>query len=294
MKRTTILCAVLLLAAAPAALATNGYFTHGTGTMSKSMAGAGVALARESMDTAANPAAAAFLDRGNSASLGLFSPDRQYSIRGNPSGYPQTFGLTPGTVSSESEFFPMPALAMNFRPNESTGIAVSMVARGGMNTDYRTNTFYGADHTGVDLGQMFLNATYARKLAPNHSVGVSVIGVGQRFKASGLEAFGAMTHDAAHLTGNGYDWSFGVGGQLGYLGSLRPDLSIGATWTPQIRMSKFEKYDGLFADHGSFDIPASMQAGLAYKATETVTLALDYQRIHTATWPRSATISCPP
>ena len=280
MRKLTLIAAIALLAAAPAALATNGYFTHGNGTLSKSMAGAGVALPREALDTANNPAAAAFVDRSAEASLALFSPNRQYSVSGSPSGYPQTFGLTPGTVESKSNYFPMPALAMTFRPSETTGYAVSMIARGGMNTNYHASTFYGARHTGVDLAQMFLSGTYGRKITNNHALGISVIGVGQRFKASGLEAFGAFSQQPSALTGNGYDYSYGLGVHLGYLGYVTPKLSIGATYTPKIVMSEFEDYAGLFAENGSFDIPPSINAGLAYKATESVTLALDYQRIH--------------
>jgi long-chain fatty acid transport protein len=280
MKKLTLVLAVALLAAAPAAMATNGYFTHGNGTLSKSMAGAGVALPREAMDTANNPAAAAFVERSGNASLALFSPDRQYSVSGDPSNYPQTLGLTPGTVESESNYFPMPALAMTFRPSDTTGFAVSMIARGGMNTNYHASTFYGSGQTGVDLAQMFLSGTYGRKITQNHALGISLIGVGQRFKASGLEAFGNFSDQPAALSNNGYDYSYGLGVQLGYLGYLTPDLSIGATFTPQILMSEFKDYSGLFAENGSFDIPAAVNAGIAYKATDKVTLALDYQRIH--------------
>ena len=80
--------------------------------------GASTALAQEAHDTDTNPAAAVFVPRGYSAALALFSPDRQYTISGNPSGAPGTFGLTPGTVTSKSKFFPMPSLGMNFRPSE--------------------------------------------------------------------------------------------------------------------------------------------------------------------------------
>lgn len=277
MKKSLI---VLLILIAPAAFATNGYFTHGTGTLNKAMAGAGVALPQETIDAANNPAAAAFLDRGYSASLALFSPDRSYTIKGNPSGYPMTMGLTAGSVTSGSKYFPMPSFAANFRPSDASAVAFSLVAKGGMSTNYPTQTFYGQGNTGVDLMQMFVNTTYAHRISKNHSVGVTVIGVAQRFKATGLEAFSQMSHDPENLTGNGYDFSYGVGGQLGYLGQLTPQFSIGATWTPQIAMSEFEKYDGLFANHGSFDIPTSFEGGIAYKATDTITLAADYQRIH--------------
>ena len=272
--------ALLLVLAAPAAMATNGYFMHGQGTLSKSMAGAGVALPREPFDLANNPAAAAWIDDAWSVELSLFSPDREYSISGVPSQLPQTFGLTPGTVTSDSKYFPMPALGFIYKPSEVSGFGVSMIGHGGMNTDYRTNTFYGASRTGVDLAQLFVNTTYARRFLENHSAGVSLILVGQRFKATGLEAFSAFSSDANRLTGNGYDVSYGAGIQLGYLGYLTPDLSLGATYMPKISMTEFDDYRGLFAEGGSFDIPTAFSAGMAYRATETVTLAADFQRIH--------------
>ena len=108
---------VVLLAAMPL-LATNCYFVHGNSTASKGMAGAGVALAQESLDVAGNPAAAALLEGEYSAGIGLFSPDRSYTVSGAPSGQPGTFGLQPGTVRSESRYFPMPSLSANFRTSE--------------------------------------------------------------------------------------------------------------------------------------------------------------------------------
>lgn len=44
-------------------------------------------------------------------------------------------------------------------------------------------------------------------------------------------------------------------------------------------MSEFERYKGLFAEQGDFDIPASWQAGVAVMATEDITLLLDVQQI---------------
>src|SRR5205814_1064671 len=103
-----------------------------------------------------------FVTPGYSLSLALFNPERQYSVIGAPSGYPGTFGLTPGTVKSKSNYFPMPAAGVNFRPNDRSAVTVNFTAHGGMNTDYRTATFYGSSHTGVDLAQIFLTTTYAR------------------------------------------------------------------------------------------------------------------------------------
>jgi len=98
MKR---LLSILLILVAPAAFATNGYFTHGQGTTSKALAGASTALTQEALDAETNPAAVAFLDSGYSASLALFSPDRSYTVSGAPSGYHGTFGMQQGTVQSK-------------------------------------------------------------------------------------------------------------------------------------------------------------------------------------------------
>lgn len=276
MKR---LLAIFLILVAPAAFATNGYFTHGQGTMSKALAGANAALPQEVLDAEKNPAAAAFVDGGYSASLALFSPDRSYTISGAPSGYPQTFGLQPGTVSSKSKYFPMPSLGFNVRPTERDAVAIDFVAHGGMNTDYRTNTFYGGNHTGVDLMQAFLTGTYARKLTENQAVGITAVVAGQRFKASGLQAFAPMSSDPNALTNRGYDMSYGLGARVGYLAKITPDLSFGAAYAPKIRMSDLKKYRGLFAQEGGFDIPESMSAGIAYKFSP-VTVSLEYQRIN--------------
>lgn len=280
MSRTPVILTLgLALLLAPAAFATNGYFMHGIGTASKAMAGASTALAQEALDAETNPAAGVFVNRGYSVSLALFSPDRGYAVSGAPSGMPQTFGLTPGKVSSESKYFPMPSLGFNFRPSDRSAVTVNLTAHGGMNTDYRTNTFYGADHTGISLSQMFVSTTYARKIGEKQSIGVSAVVAGQQFKASGLEAFGAFSSDPECLTGNGSSWSYGAGVKVGYLAQPLPKLSVGVTWAPTIAMSEFDEYCGLFAEEGSFDIPGSYNAGIAYRMSEPLTVSADYQRI---------------
>ncbi len=279
-RRWLVILAAVALTIAPAAFATNGYFLHGVGTESKAMAGATTALPQEALDADTNPALGVFVARGHSYSLALFSPDRQYKVSGAPSGYPQTFGLMPGTVASKSKFFPMPAAGFNFRPNDVSAFTVNFTAHGGMNTDYRTNTFYGSNHTGVDLAQMFLSATYSYRITQNQSLGISAIIAEQRFKASGLEAFTAFSADPDCLTGNGYRWSHGVGYKVGYYAQPLPRFSFGASYTPTITMSKFGRYCGLFAQDGRFNVPGSANAGIAFKAAEPLTLTADVQRIH--------------
>jgi long-chain fatty acid transport protein len=44
-------------------------------------------------------------------------------------------------------------------------------------------------------------------------------------------------------------------------------------------MTSFDKYAGLFADQGDFDIPSTWVIGVAIKPTEKIDIAVDYQRM---------------
>ncbi len=277
MKRSALVL-VLALAAVPL-FATNGYFLHGQGPVNKAMAGAGSALPQDPLAAASNPAAIAFVDAGMIANLALFNPNRSYTVTGMPSGMQGTFGLMPGTVDSESELFLMPSIAANWRPSDRFAFALSAVAHGGMNTDWRTNTFWGGDHTGVDLSQMFLDATMAWKLTQNQSVGLTLRAVYQMFEAQGLQAFAMFSSNPAALTNNEHDSGFGFGGEIGYYARITPNVSVAASYTPKLSMSEFDDYAGLFADEGGFDIPAAATVGLAWNVTDRLTWVADMQQI---------------
>jgi long-chain fatty acid transport protein len=148
-----------------------------------------------------------------------------------------------------------------------------------MNTNYPTDTFYGSMPTGVDLSQLFVNATYAREVVSGHSFGISGIFGWQRFKAEGLEAFGIFSGSAARLTNRGYSTSTGFGARIGYLGKIIPTLSFGASYQTKIFMSDFEDYVGLFAEQGGFQIPATWNAGVAVQAMSVLKITLDVQQI---------------
>ena len=280
--RTTITGAVaaatlVALAAAPAS-ATNGYFSHGYGTAYKGMAGAGAALSLDSLAPATNPAALAFLDERWDASLALFNPNRSYTVNGNPSGYPGTFGLTPGTVDSDSRYFPMPALGASWNVGKNGAFGLALFGNGGMNTDWPSATFY-AGPAGVNLAQMFVAPSYAVKLVEKHALGVSAIGAMQWFKATGVASFAPFSSAPANLSDNGNAYSYGAGVRVGYLGQWSEFFSVGASYQSKIWMSRFDKYAGLFAEQGGFDVPANWVAGIAVKPNKKVDLALDVQQV---------------
>lgn len=200
-------------------------------------------------------------------------------MTGSPSGFPGTFGLAPGTVESASKYFPIPSLGANWKVGEKSSFGISAYGNGGMNTNYAAPVF-GVASAGVDMAQMFLAPTYAHRLHPRHAVGLSAILAYQRFEAKGLQAFGLFSSDTDCLTNNKHANSYGAGVRVGYLGELADWLSVGASYQSRISMTKFEKYAGLFADEGGFDIPQTFTGGVAVKPAEKLKVAFDVQWIN--------------
>ena len=283
--KSFLLCSlflVLMLCFSSVAQATNGYFANGYSIESKALGGAGVALPQGSLDASTNPAAMAFVGTRIDLGLSLFNPNREYTVKGNPSGYPGTFGLAPGTVKSDSRWFLVPSIGASKELDDSNSVGISIYGNGGMNTDYDARSFGGSNPTGVDLMQLFVVPTYARKIAPKHAVAISPIFAYQRFEAKGLQQFGNMGFSKfpKDLTNNGHDNSYGFGGKIGYYGEVLPFLNIGASYQTKIWMSRLGNYRGLFAEQGDFDIPPTWTIGVAIKATPELVFLADVQEIY--------------
>jgi long-chain fatty acid transport protein len=276
--RKLLLAAATAAAFAPlAAHATTGYFSHGYGIKAKSMGGVGIALPQDALAAASNPAGIAWV--GNRIDLGvdLFMPDRGASIVGNGFGLDGTYDGN-GTSS-----FLIPEFGYNrvINPNLTFGVAV--YGNGGMNTTYERNPFAavgGTGEAGVDLMQLFVAPTLAWKTG-NHSFGASLNLAYQRFEANGLPpAFAGFSSDPANFTNRGYDDSTGWGVRVGWTGQVSPSVMLGATYQSKTEMSKFDKYKGLFANQGEFDIPENYGVGIAWKASPALTIAGDIVQIN--------------
>ncbi len=223
------------------------------------------------------------------------------------------FGLAEGTVESDKKYFVIPAVAFSYKIGEKHNLGFNFYGNGGMNTTYETKTYYSAiidsfgdplptgqpnpmtnvtQPTGVNLQQMFISLTYAIQLG-KHSIGVSPVFVYQTFEATGLQAFRDMGMAGSpqltqmlgtpnrmdYVTNNGVDNSTGFGVKIGYQGELFDGFRLGASWQPKIKMSKLDKYAGLFAEEGGFDIPCNWQAGVSYTIDEKVTIMFDVKQI---------------
>jgi long-chain fatty acid transport protein len=242
----------------------------------------------------------------------LFSPQRSASRSGSAAGID-------GSADSDSTLFAIPEFGFNKLINPKLALGVTVYGNGGMNTDYPGdqipsasacagfnpnpgpyNLLCGNGRLGVDLSQLVIAPTVAYKLSDKHGIGIAPLFGYQRFKAEGLQAFDnpGVSTSSGNVTNQGYDTASGWGARIGWLGRITDQLTLGAAYSTKIAMSKFDKYKGLFAEGGGFDMPENYNVGLAFKASPSVTIAADYQRINYSKVksvgnPSSLLLNCP-
>jgi long-chain fatty acid transport protein len=268
------------------AWSTEGYFQLGFSPVQNSLGGAGVANSEDAMSMALNPAGLVGIGQQFQAGVGLFMPYRGYTADGT--GLVAPGGGGSGTVDSSSNLFFMPNMAYSHPIDADSAWGVVLYGNGGMNTTYKNianvdpppcaGGVFCAGDAGVDLMQAFLSFDYARRFG-NISVGIAPTLAVQSFKAKGLAGFAKYSSDPTNLSDNGYDWSYGGGLRAGIQADITKQLRLALSGQTQMWMTKFSKYSGLFADQGSFDIPASITAGVAYDINTRLTVMADFQRI---------------
>ncbi len=200
-----------------------------------------------------------------------------------------------GKVDSGSNAFLIPEFGYTRALRNDLAVGLTVYGNGGMNTSYPqgdfncgagpANILCGSGSLGVDMMQLIVAPTLAYKINDMHSVGVSVLLGYQRFKAEGLQAFDnapgfpPFTGAPGSVTNRGYDSATGIGIRIGYQGRINDKLTIGAAYSPKLDMGHFDKYKGLFASSGDFDIPANYSIGIAVTPTPAWTFAVDLQHI---------------
>lgn len=289
MKMKKIAALLLTAGISASAFATNGYFSHGYGIKAKSMGGVGIALPQDSLAAASNPAGMAMVGDRMDFGLDLFAPIRTSTWTGTATAGPTINSAYQG-VSANTDYksgknlFAVPEFGYNKMLGWDMAVGINVYGNGGMNTDYGKAVIAGAanSNTYSNLEQMFIAPTFAWKINKNHTIGVSLNLVFQNFEARGLESFDVATQTSAvgSVTNRGKDTSRGLGLKLGWTGQISPAVTLGATYQPKTRMSKFDKYKGLFAQQGRFDIPETYGFGIAYKANDKLTVAADVVQIN--------------
>jgi long-chain fatty acid transport protein len=291
-SKQSLVCALAFALTTPATVfATNGMFMIGYGAKATAMGGAGVAYPQDAMITAYNPAGMTEVGEMRlDATLELFHPPRSVSHDST---------TIPADERSKDDWFPIPAIGA-VMSDKSTPMALGMAITGaGLGTRYKQTdgTFYDPagsgtayKQVGVFLMHMDMLPSMAFKVDEHNSVGASVVISMQTFRAFGLESFTSgtfnFTNSTDSLTNRGNDWSFGGGYRLGWLGTyFDKRLNLGFNFSPKLHMQRFNRYSGLFANHGEFDIPKSYTVGMSYKFTPKTAVAFDFQEIYWAEVP---------
>ncbi len=282
-----LLAAVAIGLILPArAFATNGMFLIGYGEKANGMGGVGVAFPQDGLAPAYNPAG--MTQVGSRFDMGgeLFRPVR--CIYHNSA-------TLPVDECSQGQIFLIPNMGGVYKasPRLAYGFAVVGAGLGTSYQQQQSNYFFNfqgraSNPAGVSLMQMQMLPSVAYKWNRHNSFGVSLALAAQVFRAFGLQAFGpapaglgfTANQNASNLTNKGPDWSYGAGIRLGWLGTyFHQRLNLGFDYNSRVYMTRFKRYSDLFAQNGSFDIPQNFAAGLAYKVTPKVDVAVDVERI---------------
>jgi len=286
LKLVTALSCALGIAAPASVFATNGMFLIGYGNKSRGMGGVGITMTHDTFASAANPATMAFI-KGNQFDIGgdIFKANAQASL-GEDGVYlgRVTVDSKPDHLALSEGIYMMPNLGASWNKGDLS-YGFTMVPVGGGGSRYEPNIYNSViagaptdEKMGVSLIVMNINPTIAYKLNENNSIGATLIIGLQVFKSYGLSYFQTFTESDSpdRLTDQGADISYGAGIRLGWMGNYMDDkLSLGAEYTSQTYMSKFDSYSELFAEQGKLNTPGNIGIGASYKPTDDLMVALD-------------------
>lgn len=246
--------------------ATNGILPYGNGMVAHGMGGAGIANPGDAMAGVDNPALIA--RTGNQWEIGasLFSPHRAANLGG-------------GYVDSDNNYFIIPqgAFVGNISSKWDWGVLVS--ALGGMNTDYPSDLV--GESVGFDLSGIIIAPTVSFKIAPKHSIGLSILLGYEMMETDGAAAFGVGDHS---------DTATGAGIKIGYAGDLGKNTTLGVFYQSEISMSEMSEHcdtadgalAGVKANGGScaLSLPDMYGLGIAHKFNEKVKLVADIVQVN--------------
>lgn len=288
------------------ALATNGLFMPGYGVRALGMGGVGIAYGRDSQSVGANPAN--IVNTGMRGDMGFSVLNAEsHAATGNGTGVtqnpPDFFANSPysfdGSVESENKYFIMPEMSMTMPLTDKLHVGIAFLPNGGGASRYPENFFSYLGVTpprdkelGIELVQLLAPVSVGYKVNEDHAFGASLAFAVQRFRAFGLQAFKAFDLSATsgvttitaypdNITDKGFDYSFGAGLKVGWLGEFLDDrLTLGVVYNSRTYMTKFDKYKGLFAEQGDLDIPESYGIGFALKPVKNLVITADVLRVN--------------
>ena len=284
--------AAWLLAAisSTSALAAEADMQNGIGAREKALAGADVASSTDATAASLNPA-------------GLVNVESQVNVAASflylNGGYTSPVGggiNADGHHDSNPGLAFIPNLAATWRVNSGLVDAVALTVYGnaGVNTHYNdlpnancpvpgmSGVFCGGA-LGIKMAQTFYSVAVAKQILPGISIGVAPILARQTLQIDGggffAAAFPGASIDPDNFSNKGTDESWGVGARAGVEWKVTRNIRLGLSGHAPMHMSNFDKYRGLLAEQGGFDVPGTLQAGVAVDVMPNLTLLADYKRI---------------
>jgi len=127
----------------------------------------------------------------------------------------------------------------------------------------------GLNNLAVHMTSLSISPTVAYKVSSNVTVGLSPIIQYSTFNAQGFP--GVQKKD---------ETAYGVGYKAGLLWDVNDKFSLGAAYSPRIKMSGFDYYKDniLSSSDGRYDIAEQVALGASFRPVQRVTIALDYLR----------------
>lgn len=260
----------------------NGYFASGYGIKAKGMSGARTAIGGDAFAAGNNPAASLF--SGDRLEFGIEQAvSRQTSERFGSGGRSDV-------RVSGTEYGNFPEFGYNRVLSPDLSIGFSIFRNGLVQTYYPNNEFFNilpvpankvSDQLAFLFSQDVVAPTVSFRIGEESSIGISPLYVRQTLQVDGMHAVISenLSRYPGNVTNKGTDDSDGVGFRLGFMSRLTDKVMIGATYSPKIRMSSFDRYKGLFTDNAHFDVPENFSLGTAIVLNPVTVLSIDYQRI---------------
>jgi long-chain fatty acid transport protein len=270
LKPSLVLATLAVASIHTGALAVNGALPGGNGIKNAAMGGASIALPLDTVAAANNPAGIAYVPSSTTFGLQVFS------------GQSTAEYLLPGNHLKNSQTALAPEGGINFQLNPTVTFGVSMAGAGaGSNYGQAALPVPGAGTAQTKLSIAEVIPTVAWKPAPDLALGLGLTIAGQQFEADGVIVPAPVPGGLLPIAGHGRKTAAGVGARVGLLWKPTSDWSIGVNLKSKVRMSKLSGYDQdlLAYSEGRLDIPAQYGVGVAWQATDRLTLAADWLTI---------------
>ena len=244
------------------------------------MAATGIAYPQDAEAAAFNPAG--MIDVGDRVDAGFAAvrDSRKLRIRGNaaPFGVNGKFD-----ANHHAKFVYNGDFGVSKKIGCNMSIGLVVYNRNYNKTKYKRRfPLFGTTAPGMEYVHETVSPTFAIKLLEKHNFGISINWMIQRLWVQGIQNFDNALFSVrpGRVTNRSYNYSQGCGVTLGYRFQLNDKFSIGVTYQPKTRMSRFKKYSGFIAQHGRLDIPEKIGGGVAWRFVPCGTIAFDVEYIH--------------